>query len=95
MILRHVKCGEGQKALELFQQVQFEEVQPEPMTFVHVPVKGHGMKAGVCTNSSLKVFVRIFLWPIPFVDMHAKCGSMNDAERVFNWMHAQTHCCLL
>jgi pentatricopeptide repeat protein len=90
MILGHVKCGEGQKALELFQQIQFEGVQPEPMTFVHVPVKGHGMKAGVCTNSSLKVVVRIFLWPIPFVDMHAKCGSMDDAECSTGCMHRHT-----
>jgi len=34
MILRHVKCGERQLALELFQQMLQEEVKPDPITFV-------------------------------------------------------------
>ncbi len=35
-ILGHVKCGQGQKALGLFQQIQHEDVQPDSVTFVGV-----------------------------------------------------------
>jgi pentatricopeptide repeat protein len=34
MILGHVKCGQGLKALELFQQMKQEGVEPDPVTFV-------------------------------------------------------------
>jgi pentatricopeptide repeat protein len=34
MIFGHVKCGQGQKALELFQEIQQEGVQPNVFTFV-------------------------------------------------------------
>ncbi|CAM6012949.1 unnamed protein product [Sphagnum balticum] len=36
MIFGHVKCGEGHKALELFQKMQQEGVQPDPVTYVGV-----------------------------------------------------------
>jgi pentatricopeptide repeat protein len=36
MILGHVKCVQGQNALELFQQMQQYNVQPDSMTFVGV-----------------------------------------------------------
>ncbi len=34
MILGHVQCGQGQMALELFQQMQLEGAQPGSVTFV-------------------------------------------------------------
>ncbi len=58
MILRHVQCRQGQKALELFEKMQQEGVQPYSVTFV---------------EDSL-------------ADMYAKCGSIEDAWRVFNEM---------
>jgi pentatricopeptide repeat protein len=36
MILGDVKCGQGQKAVELFQQMQQEGVQPDSVSFVGV-----------------------------------------------------------
>ncbi len=36
MILGHVKCGQGLKALELFQKMQQEDVRPNSVTFVGV-----------------------------------------------------------
>ncbi len=36
MKLGHVKCGQGQKALDLFQQMQHENVEPNPVTFIGV-----------------------------------------------------------
>ncbi len=36
IILGHVKCGQGQKAVQLFQQMQQEDVLLDPVTFVRV-----------------------------------------------------------
>jgi pentatricopeptide repeat protein len=36
MTLGHMKCGQGQKALDLFQQMQHENVEPNPVTFIGV-----------------------------------------------------------
>ncbi|CAM6079031.1 unnamed protein product [Sphagnum tenellum] len=91
MILGHVKSGQGKKALELFRQMQHEGVQPDPVTFVgvltacarvvaleegrrvHEEIVQAGVESNVFVNSSL-------------VDMYAKCGSLEDAWRVFNRM---------
>jgi pentatricopeptide repeat protein len=36
MILGYANCGQGEKALQLFQQMQQEGVQPNPVTFLGV-----------------------------------------------------------
>jgi pentatricopeptide repeat protein len=91
MILGHVKCGEGQKALELFRQMQQEGVRPDPVTFVGVLNACASLVAleeGRCVHQQIveygwdsDVFVVNSL-----VDMYAKCGSIEDAWRVFNRM---------
>jgi len=91
MVLGHVKCGHKQKALELFQQMQQEGVRPNSVTFVgvlnacaslialeegrrvHQQIIQSGLESDVFVGSSL-------------VDMYAKCGSIEDACRVFNKM---------
>jgi pentatricopeptide repeat protein len=91
MIYGHVKCGQGQKALEVFQLMQQEGLEPDPATFIgvlnactsvlaldegrltHEQVICSGYESDVSVSSSL-------------VDMYAKCGSMEDAWRVFNMM---------
>jgi pentatricopeptide repeat protein len=91
MILGHVKCGQGQKALTLFQQMQQEGVQPDAATFVgalnacasvvaleegqhvHKQIIENGFQSDISVSSSL-------------IDMYAKCGSIEDAQNVFNGM---------
>jgi pentatricopeptide repeat protein len=93
MILGHKKCGQGQKALELFRQMQREGVQPDSVTFVgvlnacasvveleegrhiHEQIIQRGCESDVFVGNSL-------------VDMYAKCGSIEDAWRVFNEMRS-------
>jgi pentatricopeptide repeat protein len=95
MILGHVKCGQGQKELGLFQHMQQEGVQPDSVTFVgvlkactstvaieegrfvHQDIIQSGLESDVFVGSSL-------------VNMYAKCGSMEDAGRVFNKMPSRT-----
>ncbi len=94
MLLGHVKCGQGQKALELFQQMQQEGVSPDPVTFVGVLnacASLFALEEGkriheqiIQSRCESDVFVRSSL-----VDMYAKCGSMVDASRVFNNLSSQ------
>jgi pentatricopeptide repeat protein len=91
MILGHKKCGQGQDALELFEQMQQEGVQPNSVTFVAVlnacarvgavEVGRHVHEQIIQSSCESDVFVRSSL-----VDMYAKCGSLEDALRVFNKM---------
>jgi len=94
MISGYVKCGQGQKALDLFQQMHQEGVELDPITFVgvvnvcasvvaldegmhaHELIMQHGWDSDVFLGSSL-------------VDMYANCGSMHNACRVFNKMPTQ------
>jgi pentatricopeptide repeat protein len=88
MILGHMKCGQGQDALELFEQMQQEVVQPNSVTFVAVlnacarvgavEVGRHVHEQIIQSGCESDVFVRSSL-----VDMYAKCGSLEDALRVF------------
>jgi pentatricopeptide repeat protein len=91
MILAYVKCGQGQKALDLYQQMQKEGVKSDPITFVGVlnacaslqaleegrHVHGQMIKSGC----ELNVFVGNSL-----IDMYTKCGCIEDARRVFDRM---------
>jgi pentatricopeptide repeat protein len=89
MILGHVKSGQGQKTLELFQQMQCEGVPPNPVTFVgllnacsSVMALEEGRRAHQLITQSgceLDIFVGSSL-----IDMYAKCGSVEDASRMFN-----------
>jgi pentatricopeptide repeat protein len=91
MIFGHVKGGEGHKALELFQKMQQEGVQPDTVTYVGVLnacASIMALEEGRCAHEQIiqsgcesDVFVGSSL-----VDMYAKCGSMEDACRVFNSM---------
>jgi pentatricopeptide repeat protein len=93
MILGHVQCGEGQKALGLFQEMKQEGVDPNSMTFVGVLnacasvfalEEGRSVHQEVIQSGlELDVFVS------SLVDMYAKCGSMDDAWKVFNKMPFQ------
>jgi pentatricopeptide repeat protein len=84
MILGHVKCGQGQKALELFQQMQQEGVQLDSVAVVGVLnacASVISFEEGRCVHQQIvqsglesDVFVGSSL-----VDMYAKCGSIADA----------------
>ncbi|CAK9868004.1 unnamed protein product [Sphagnum jensenii] len=94
MILGHMQCGQGQKALGLFQEMKQEGVDPNSITFVGVLnacasvfalEEGRRVHQEVIQSGlELDVFVRSSL-----VDMYAKCGSMDDAWRDFNKMPFQ------
>jgi pentatricopeptide repeat protein len=83
-----VKCQQGQKALELFRQMQWEGVWPNSVTFVGVLnacASVVALEEGRCAHEQIiergwdsDVFVGSSL-----VDMYAKCGTMQDAWRVF------------
>ncbi len=51
MILGHMQCGQGQKALGLFQEMKQDDVDPNSVTSVYLPLK----RAGVFIRKSFKV----------------------------------------
>jgi pentatricopeptide repeat protein len=91
MIFGHVRSGAGRKALELYQQMQHERVQPEPITFV-------GVLTACASLAALEEGRRIHQQVIKkgcesniivgssLVDMYAKSGSLDEAWSVFNRM---------
>jgi pentatricopeptide repeat protein len=91
MMVGHVKCGQRQKALELFEQMQQEGLLPNSVAFVgvlNVYASIVALEDSRCTHEQTiqrgwdsDVFVGHSL-----VNMYAKCGSMEDAWRVFNKM---------
>jgi pentatricopeptide repeat protein len=94
MVLGHVKCGQGQKALELFQQMQQEGVQPDSVTFVGVLnacASVVAIEEGRCVHQQIiqRGFESDVFLGSSLVDMYAKCGSMEDAQSVFNKMQSR------
>ncbi|CAK9204390.1 unnamed protein product [Sphagnum troendelagicum] len=94
MILGHVKCGQGQRALELFRETQQEGVWPDSVILVGVLNACASMVAleeARCVHQQIigcgwdsDVFVANSL-----VDMYTKCESIEDACRAFNKMLSQ------
>jgi len=92
LILGHVKYGRGQKALELFQQMQREGVQPDAIIFVGVlnacasimalEEGRRGHEHIIQSGCESDAFVGSSL-----IDMYAKCGSMEEASRVDEGLH--------
>jgi pentatricopeptide repeat protein len=91
MKLGHVQCRQEQKALELFEKMQQEGVQPDSVTFVGVLnayVSILALEEGTCVHQQIVEFG----WDSDafvgnsVVDMYAKCRSIEDAWRVFNKM---------
>jgi pentatricopeptide repeat protein len=91
MIWGHVKCGLGQKALEVFQQMQREGVEPDAVTFVGVLNACASVGA---LDEGRQIEEQIMQLGFEYedfvgnslIDMYAKCGSIEDAWRVFNRM---------
>jgi len=102
IILGHAKCGLGQKALELVEQMQSKCVQPDPVTFVRILNACDSLQALEEGRLALRQMIEIGCDCNVFIgnsltDMYAKCGSMKDAWGVFNKMPSQDgvswNCC--
>ncbi len=86
------KDGDGEEAFSVFNQMQQEGIVPNTITFisilklcastaallagkrVHAIINQAGLQADICVGNAL-------------VDMYAKCGSIVDAQEVFDKMH--------
>lgn len=89
VIAGYVDCGQGPAALALYQSMQEDGVQPNAYTFVSLLgacssigdlEKGKRIHSEVLKyNCGSDLFVRTCL-----VDMYGKCGSITDAQVVFN-----------
>eukprot|EP01018_Ginkgo_biloba_P034533 Gb_39697 [translate_table: standard] len=92
MIQGYAQNGYFDQALKLFRQMQLKRVRPDSDTFAtvlptcaHLATLGHGKAVhGDIIKSGFQsgVFVESAL-----VDMYAKCGSLEDARKVFDEMN--------
>jgi pentatricopeptide repeat protein len=94
VILGYSNCQQGQKALELFRQMQLEGLEPNLVTFIGVlsacanagaldegrTVHEQIIQSGCESNPSVCSHL---------IEMYAKCGSIEDASRLFNMMPTQ------
>jgi pentatricopeptide repeat protein len=69
MILGHVKCGQGQKALELFQQMQHEGVRSDSVTFVgllNACASLVGLEEARCAHEQIIQMdgIQMFVWAV-------------------------------
>jgi pentatricopeptide repeat protein len=89
MLFGHVKCGERERALEPFQQMQQEGVQPDPVTFVGVlNACAVTLEEGRCAHEQIirSGFESDSFVGSSLVNIYVKCGSIEDARSVFNKM---------
>ncbi|KAJ7542616.1 hypothetical protein O6H91_09G003200 [Diphasiastrum complanatum] len=91
MIMGYAKCGQGQKALHLFQQMQQGKVEPNRVTYVGVLNACASLGAIEEGRLVHKQIIQSGLDSDLFVancliDMYVKCGSVQDAHRVFKEM---------
>eukprot|EP01018_Ginkgo_biloba_P008782 Gb_27833 [translate_table: standard] len=94
LIAGYAHDGQFLEALKLFQQMQLTGISPDLDTFTSVlPAcgnlaafqQGKGIHQGIIKSGfQFDVFVESAL-----VDMYAKCGSIEDARKVFDNMHKQ------
>ncbi|KAJ7563077.1 hypothetical protein O6H91_03G096100 [Diphasiastrum complanatum] len=91
LIVGYVKFGESMKALELFQQMQRENIEPDVVSFVSVlsgcanlvkaeeirRIHAHVIQCGLETDTTIGSCL---------IDAYIKCSSLDDACRVFNNM---------
>jgi pentatricopeptide repeat protein len=81
MIVGHMKCGQAPNAFKLFQQMQHEGVQPDLVIFVGVL----NACASACVHEQI-IYTGSesdFFVGSSQIDMYAKCGSMEDMQKVF------------
>ncbi|KAJ7558424.1 hypothetical protein O6H91_04G038300 [Diphasiastrum complanatum] len=91
LIMGYVNCGQEKKAIKLFHQMQLKQVDPDRLTFVGVLNACAGIEAleeGKQVHAVLiarKCMLDLFLLNC-LVTMYCKCGSIEDAWRVFKQM---------
>ncbi len=84
MISGHMKCGQGLKALELFQQMQPEGVQPDPVTLVGVlnSCAKSGSMENACRVFNEMLSHDVVTWNM-MISGHVKCGQGQKALDLF------------
>ncbi|KAL3675360.1 hypothetical protein R1sor_025308 [Riccia sorocarpa] len=87
----YAKGGHGEKALELLKEMQRQGVKPDKFTFVSILnacAAVRDLEQGKLAHEEIirsGVKLNIFVWNA-LVDMYIKCGSIDDARRVFDRM---------
>jgi pentatricopeptide repeat protein len=92
--MRYVKAGQYEKMMELFQQMQQAGMSPNRFTFLpalNACASSRAIEKGRCVHEEIiqSGYESDVIVGSSLIDMYAKCGSMEDAHRVFNRMPTQ------
>ncbi|KAI5085060.1 hypothetical protein GOP47_0001229 [Adiantum capillus-veneris] len=91
VILSFVEQGENEEALALFSHMQEQGVAPNRVTYLSI-LKATGNLAAIHFGKSLHARISSVhgstskLMATAVIDMYGDCGSMEDADKVFNAM---------
>ncbi|KAH9530767.1 hypothetical protein CY35_19G002000 [Sphagnum magellanicum] len=88
---KYVKGGQPEKAMQFFQQLQQEGMNPGKFNFNHMIKACAGLRWGVEGKFVHEQIIESgwnsnVLAGSSLIDMYVKCASMEDAQRVFKKM---------
>ncbi|KAJ7534255.1 hypothetical protein O6H91_13G086000 [Diphasiastrum complanatum] len=98
MIMGYANCQLGGKAIDLFFQMQCERVEPDNITFLGV-LKACSSTQALEHGKFIHEQIGKSKWKSDnfvgnsLIDMYSKCGSMEDAHRVFDGILANDIVC--
>lgn len=94
IIAGYAQCGQGLPAVELFNKMQSEGIKPDKVTFLSI-LKACGSIGAVeqgrwIHDQTIKIGFEVdMLIGNTLVDMYGKCGSVEEAWKVFNKLPKQ------
>lgn len=90
----HVRQGDHSTAFQLFEQLLLEGVVPDKLIFVSIlsacaspQASTQGKKLHACISAT--AFATDVVVGTALLSMYGKCGSLEDAQRMFDEMHAR------
>lgn len=94
MISGYTRHGHGSKALKLYARLQQEAVKPDRLTFVAVLNACASVGNSLCGKQVHSKVLQCGFQSDLFIqnaliDMHAKCGNVEDARKVFDSMQVR------
>ncbi|XP_058084389.1 pentatricopeptide repeat-containing protein At4g39530 [Magnolia sinica] len=98
MVFGYALNGQGEDALKLYLQLQLARMKPNEFTFVALVSSASNLASLLHGLQFHDHIIKAGLDSDPYVsnaliDMYAKCGSLNEARKLFDTMHGRDVVC--
>ncbi|XP_024542293.1 pentatricopeptide repeat-containing protein At3g26630, chloroplastic-like [Selaginella moellendorffii] len=85
MLTAYTFHGNGSKALELYDKMVGQSIQPDSVVLLNVIYAGSVVgDVGLVRKLHARVASSSFMLKIQIISMYARCGSLEEARRVFD-----------